>query len=356
MSKLNILQTRIKAEGYDGVVISAPEVIKYYTGIHIHPGERLYLMYVSASDKAKLLVNALFPLADNDEVEICYYSDTDQPIATLAQWMNNPSKVGIDKYWPSGFLLDLMNALPNASMKKASTLWDQQIMIKNDDDIAKMRASSLMNDDVMDTIKEKVRSLKYSEKEIQGMLTELYQEKGGSGYSFTPLICYGVGGSEPHHESDDTRMESTGGVIVDIGGIKDGYCSDMTRSFHVGQPSQEYVTAYNLVLNANLAAIAKVKPGVSLADIDKAARDVITEGGYGEFFTHRTGHNIGMEVHEYPDVSASSTEVCQEGMIFSIEPGIYLPGKFGIRIEDLVVVTKDGVEVLNKYPKALEIL
>ena len=137
-------------------------------------------------------------------------------------------------------------------------------------------------------------------------------------------------------------------------GVVDGYCSDMTRTFFVGfNPEMEL---YDLVRRANLAGIAAVKPGIPFKDIDRAARTVIEDAGYGEFFTHRLGHGIGMEVHEPFDVSATDDVIVQEGMCFSIEPGIYLSGDTGVRVEDLVLVTEDGVEVLNHYPKNLQII
>ena len=143
-------------------------------------------------------------------------------------------------------------------------------------------------------------------------------------------------------------------VVVDMGCVIDGYCSDMTRTFFVGYNSEKEI--YDLVLKANLAAEAMIKPGVRFKDIDKAARQVIEEACYGQYFIHRLGHGIGMEVHEPFDVSATNDMIVEEGMCFSIEPGIYIKDRIGIRIEDLVLVTSDGVEVLNKYPKDQEVL
>lgn len=192
-----------------------------------------------------------------------------------------------------------------------------------------------------------------TESEIQDKVKQFNAELEVFELSFTPLICFGENGAEPHHDSDETILEENQAIIVDIGGRKDGYCSDMTRSFFYGTPDEAYMTVYNLVKDANLAAIKAVKPGVTFKDIDNAARQVIAAAGYGEAFTHRTGHGIGINVHEFPDVSSVNDMICEAGMIFSIEPGIYLREKFGVRIEDLVLVTEDGCEVLNQYPKAL---
>ena len=141
-----------------------------------------------------------------------------------------------------------------------------------------------------------------------------------------------------------------------MGGIKDNYCSDMTRTVFWKQPSPKAREVFETVLEAQKRACALVKPGVRFCDIDAACRDYITEKGYGEFFTHRTGHHIGLECHEYGDISSINETKCEPGMIFSIEPGIYLPGELGVRIEDLVLVTEDGCEILNKLNKELVVI
>ena len=145
-------------------------------------------------------------------------------------------------------------------------------------------------------------------------------------------------------------------VLFDVGCIKDGYCSDMTRTFYFQEVKKAHQMIYDIVRKANEKAIAKVRPDVPLCELDKTARDVITEAGYGPYFTHRLGHFIGLSEHEYGDVSSVNTRVAEAGMIFSIEPGIYLTGDTGVRIEDLILVTEDGCEVLNHASKELEIL
>jgi Xaa-Pro dipeptidase len=155
---------------------------------------------------------------------------------------------------------------------------------------------------------------------------------------------------------DGTVLKRGDCIVVDIGGKKQGYCSDMTRTFACLEASDELRRVHDLTVRANETAESIIKPGVRLCDIDRAARDVIAGAGYGEYFTHRLGHFIGTEVHEYGDASAAFTKKVEEGMVFSCEPGIYLPGNLGVRIEDLVLVTKDGSEVLNRVGKKLEIV
>jgi Xaa-Pro dipeptidase len=150
---------------------------------------------------------------------------------------------------------------------------------------------------------------------------------------------------------DDTVIKDGDCIVIDIGGKKDNYCSDMTRTYFFKSVDPEYTPIHDLVRRANEKAESVIKPGMRLCDIDAAARDLISEAGYGQYFTHRLGHFIGMDVHEYGDVSSAFDVPVKEGMCFSIEPGVYLPGKFGVRVEDLVIVTADGCEVLNSVDK-----
>jgi Xaa-Pro dipeptidase len=192
-----------------------------------------------------------------------------------------------------------------------------------------------------------------TELEAAAKIEQFNKALGIETLSFTPIVCFGKNAAEPHHENDATILTEGMAIIIDMGGIADGYCSDMTRTFYKGEPSEHFKTVYDIVKTANERAISKVKPGVKLSEIDAAARSYITEMGYGPYFTHRTGHGIGADVHEFPDVSAVSEIICQPGMTFSIEPGIYLPDAFGIRIEDLVCVTETGCLILNKFSKNL---
>jgi Xaa-Pro dipeptidase len=229
-------------------------------------------------------------------------------------------------------------------------------MIKDEEEISLMREASKVNDKVMKEVI-KVINENNDEKAICKLLADLYEKEGTHSFSFHPLIAYGANAAEPHHDSDSTKLKSGDSVIIDIGGLTNRYCSDMTRTVFYKTISEEQRNIYELVLKANLKAIEAVKPGVKFSEVDKAARAVIEAGGYGQYFTHRTGHNIGIEVHEFPDVSAANDNmVLQKGMIFSIEPGIYLPGNSGVRIEDLVVVTEHGCEVLNSHSKDLMVI
>ena len=170
-------------------------------------------------------------------------------------------------------------------------------------------------------------------------------------------MCFGANAAVGHYRCGDVELKRGDCILMDVGCKKDNYCADMTRTFFCGETeNEEAERIYNLVLKANRAAEAMIKPGVRFCDIDKAARSVIEEAGYGEAFTHRLGHFIGLEVHDFGDVSSVNQDTAQVGNIFSIEPGIYIEAKYGVRIEDLVLVTEDGHEILNSYSKKLEIV
>jgi Xaa-Pro dipeptidase len=350
----NILRNMEKSN-LDQMIITSPATIFYLTGKWIEPGERMMALYINTNGKKKLFINALFPISEDLGVELEVYRDGEEPIALLSKYVEN-KKLGIEKSWPSHFLIKLMEYNKEATFINSSNIIDEVRMIKDEEEIALMREASKVNDIVM---KEVITLFNENndEKTICKLLGELYEKQGTNSFSFHPLIAYGANAAEPHHDSDNTKLKNGDSIIIDIGGLTNRYCSDMTRTVFYKTVSEEQKKIYDLVLRANKNAIAAVKPGVRFSDVDKAARSIIEAGGYGQYFTHRTGHNIGIEVHEFPDVSsANSNMILQEGMIFSIEPGIYLPGNSGVRIEDLVVVTKHGCEILNSHTKDLMVI
>ncbi len=354
-NRLERVRARMAHYNMSHLLVSSPDAIFYLTGVEIHPGERLLCLSISQTE-CTLVVSALYPLS-SFEFPVIYFKDTENVIEALSQTIHEDQVIGVDKFWASHFLLKLMAKRPNSQYVVGSPAVDDVRLCKDEIEIEHMRRASLINDQVMREV------IHYIETEgASGELTELMVQKkvieinaslDVHEMSFTPTVCFGKNGAEPHHDVDDTLLEPNSAVVIDIGGRVDGYCSDMTRSFFFGTPSEKYKEVYQLVLEANKKAIAAVKPGVKLSDIDQIARAVIEEGGYGQFFTHRTGHGIGINVHEFPDVSGTSDSVCEPGMIFSIEPGIYLLGEFGVRIEDLVCVTENGCEVLNHVNKEL---
>ncbi len=330
------------------VLVSDPKMILYLTGTLFEVGER-FLGLLLQDGKATLFINRLFPY-QNEELTLVFYGDEEDPISKLVKvWKGDTLKV--DHALASGFLLRLMKMKPLADYHLDTTM-DQIRSIKSEEEIALMREASCLNDEVMSKVPALLK-VGISEIEVAQQIETLFNQVS-DGISFKPIIAFGDHASDPHAVPSERKLKADEAIVVDMGCVYQDYCSDMTRTFFLDHNPMQKV--YQAVLDANLAAIAKVKPGVTLGEIDRAARSVIEKAGYGPYFVHRTGHGIGTSVHEPYPVSSESDVICHEGMIFSIEPGIYLPGVGGVRIEDLVLVTNGGVEVLNAYPKNTEII
>lgn len=354
--RLSRIREQMKQLSFDHLIITSPDAIFYLLDEEIHPGERLLALSVN-NDKCTLFISGLFPMQRDLGIPVIYYKDTEDSVQILSESISPNSHIGIDKNWQSHFLLRLMKLKASSTFENGSPAVDNVRLCKDVIETERMRKASLINDqvmtEVMNYIKENAPVREITELEVQKKVVEINAALGVHEMSFTPTVCFGKNGAEPHHDCDNTVLKPNDSVVVDIGGRLDGYCSDMTRSFVYGTPSQKYTEVYNLVLEANKKAISLVKSGVKLSEVDRAAREVIEAGGYGDYFTHRTGHGIGINVHEFPDVSEISNNICEVGMAFSIEPGIYLLGEFGVRIEDIVMVTENGCEILNHVEKSL---
>jgi Xaa-Pro aminopeptidase len=224
--------------------------------------------------------------------------------------------------------------------------------VKDEDELAVMIEAALMGCKLFEMILEFIEpGLK--EFEVAAELEYQARLLGAEGMSFETIVASGVRSALPHGRATVAKLPRNGFVTLDFGVILKGYCSDMTRTVHMGKPKVEERFAYEAVLEAQEAGVAAVAPGVSCGEVDEAARGVLRKAGLAEAFSHSTGHALGLEIHEPPRVGAGQTTRLQAGMVITIEPGVYLPGKFGIRIEDMVAVTRSGAEVLTPAPKAL---
>ena len=345
----------MKEAGLDYLLISEPSSIDYLIDYINNPGERMYVLMLGTKGYHKLFFNKLFFVDKDLGIDIVWHSDVDDATQTIVDNLKDAKKIGVDKHWSANFLLDLMEKLPDVKFINGSKCVDYKRMVKDDHEQQLMIEARRINDQAIHEVIHQV-SLGLSELEVAAKLGDIYSKFGGEGNSFDAIIAYGANGANPHHENDASRLKPGDSIIIDMGCKYQGYCSDMTRTVFYKEVSQEAKEVYELVKAANEAAEAMIKPGVRLCDIDKTARDLITKAGYGKEFNHRLGHFIGKDVHEYGDVSVNFDLEVQEGMVFSIEPGVYLPGKFGVRIEDLVLVTKDGCKVLNSYTKDLIVI
>lgn len=360
--RLTHLQNTLNQQSIDAMIISSPDAITYYTGVSNDPLERLWLLIVQPQQPSQLIANTLFSVPDSDDYDIIWIDDTTE-ITDAFNRLTYPLAdeqalhIGIDKTWSVGQFFPIAKAHPNWQFDVTSDLVDQQIATKSPAEQEAMREASAINDRVMARMISEVIPLGISELEAIEHLKRLYlEEDADGGFSFDPIVAYGANGADPHHVPDNTLPQIGDAVVIDIGCRHNGYCSDMTRTVYYGEVSQLNRSLYQIVKRANEKGISAVTEGDPIANVDQASRDFITEEGYGEYFTHRTGHFIGQSVHESGDVSSSNHQPIAVGNIFSVEPGIYLPNQTAVRIEDLIIVTEDGPEVINHYSKDLLVI
>jgi len=347
-SRLRRVLEQMEAEQLDQILVTSTASVYYLTGLWIEPHERLLALYLDRNGGCRLFGNAIFGVESTADLPVACHSDSGDPVADLAAAVR-PGRLGIDKFWPSKFLISLMEKRPDVRPVQGSAPLDTARRYKDEAEREALRSASRINDRVVETAVAALRD-GCTEAELAALVNRAYRENGADEEG-PQLVCFGANAADPHHAADGTVVKSGDCVVFDIFTPIGRYWCDMTRTVYFREISTRQREIHELVLAANRAGAAAVKPGVPLAEIDRAARRVIEEGGYGPYFTHRLGHGIGLECHEPPDVSGASEAVAQPGMVFSIEPGIYLPGETGVRIEDLVLVTETGAEVLNAAPR-----
>lgn len=354
--RLDRVLQKLEAQGIAQMIITDPVSIFYLTGYSIDPGERLFALYINKNGGHKLFVNLLFHVPEGLGVELVRFTDTDNYVQMLCDTVDQSGPLGVDKVMPAKFLLPIIKGNPDGRFEVTSICVDEVRACKDMEERELMREASRINDAAMAQFKLLLKE-GVTEKQVAAQLGDIYTSLGGESQSFSPIVSFGRNSAIGHHEPDDTALCDGDVIILDVGCKKEGYCSDMTRAFFfrkVADPKHKEI--YDTVCKAVAAAEAICKPGVPLWQIDKAARDVITEAGYGEYFQRRTGHFIGLEVHDFGDVSSKNQNLTQPGNVFSIEPGITIPGEFGVYVEDLVMITEDGCEILNHYTHDLQII
>ena len=353
-ARINRIYDELQKMGLSQTIITDPKSIWYLTGISIEPMERFYALYLNTNGEKVLFLNNMFTVPKTGIKEI-WLSDTDNVIEAVAATIDPSTTLGVDKNLKARILLPLMEACPNTKCKVASPCVDFVRAQKDEFELEKMRVASAINDACMEKIKAFIHD-GVTELDIVAEIERTYKELGADGISFSPIVAFGPHAADPHHHSGNTVLKEGDCILIDTGCLKDDYCSDMTRTYFWKKADEKYLKLHDICREANEAAEKIIKAGVRFCDIDKAARDHIASFGYGEKFTHRLGHSIGCDVHEFGDVGAMNTDPVKVGNVFSIEPGIYLADEFGVRIEDLVIVTEDGCEIINRISKKYEIL
>jgi Xaa-Pro aminopeptidase len=265
-----------------------------------------------------------------------------------------PSRVGIEgDHLTVAARNRLAGLLPsNLRLREAPPLVEQARMVKDGEEIVRIRKAVMLGAGLFERALERIRP-GVRESEVAGEMEYAARKAGADEMSFPTIIAAGTRSAMPHGRASDAAIPAEGFVVCDFGVILAGYCSDMTRTVYVGRPTDEARGMYEAVRESQQAAVEAVRLGVSVGEVDLAARKVLRKLGFGKYFTHSTGHGVGLEIHEAPRVAAGQSEVLRPGMVITIEPGAYIPGKWGVRIEDMVVVTESGREVLTPTSKEL---
>jgi Xaa-Pro dipeptidase len=351
VGRLQRCMESMQAERMSQLIVSSTANLFYLTGQRIDTGERMCCLLLDQDKPPALFIHQMFQgqLTLPDEIELVVWSDENDPIALLSEYVSGTGIIGIDQNWISSFLIDLMHAQPGLQPVK-SRIVEKLREIKDENEINILRQSARIADAVMHQVVE-LQHLPTTELQMAETIRSFFGEHQVRELSFPPIIGFGKNSAHPHHESGAAGLIPDQTIVIDMGGVYQHYCSDITRTLFYGRPNKEFEEVYRIVLAAQEEAIAMIKPGVRFADVDRMIRKEFAARGYDRYFTHRTGHGVGLELHEGPFLHQHNLDEMRPGMVFTIEPGIYLPGRFGVRIEDVVVVTDTGCEVLTLSPK-----
>jgi Xaa-Pro aminopeptidase len=348
------------AAGLTGILVAPGPDLVYFAGYTpIAITERLTLL-VLHEHRAPAMILPKFERPDAERapgtgtIALTDWTDGSDPYAAAAPLLEPDGRYAIsDSAWALQ-LLGLQAALPETRYVSMTSALPMLRGVKDADELERLAAAGA----AVDACFEEVSNVPFAgrtEHQVASDLAALLISHGHSQVDFT-VVGSGPNGANPHHEAGDRTIEEGDMVVLDFGGLKAGYGSDITRTVHVGDPTDEEREVHDIVRRAQQAGFEAVRPGVECQEIDRACRRVITEAGYGEQFIHRTGHGIGLTTHEPPYMVEGETHPLEPGMCFSIEPGIYLSGRFGVRIEDIVTVTEDGGRRLNNAPRELRIV
>jgi Xaa-Pro aminopeptidase len=356
-ARLRRLVGLMPAASIGAVVVGPGSDLRYLTGYHALALERPTLLGLRADGRAVLIAPRLEGMRARAEVaapmvEVRTYGELDDPYAlldTVLADLERPTVALGDQLWTM-FALALQQRHTALSWRPASELVSQLRMRKDPDEVEALARVAAAIDRVHLQVPEVLRAGR-SEHEVAVELADLIRREHDE-VSFV-IVAGGPNAASPHHEPGDRVLERGDVVVVDIGGTLDGACSDMTRTYVLGEPPEGFDAAYEALERAQAAGVAAVRPGVRACDVDAAARAVLTAAGLGDAFVHRTGHGIGLDTHEAPWIVAGDETVLEVGMTFSVEPGFYVDGWAGARIEDIVAVTETGVRPLNLVDRSL---
>lgn len=346
--------------GIDLFAVAPTENMTYLLGFHTHPDERPCFLFITAESEAMLVpeLNAA-DARQRTDLPMETYADAEGPSAALERVLasvgaDGARRLALDDTMRADFAMVLLERFQEAVPERASSILAPLRMRKDAGELSAIRANARTADEAMREAFAAIRP-GASERAVARAVRDAFERQGVASTNFA-IIGSGPNGAYPHHATGDRRMEVGDPVVIDIGARMDNYNSDITRMAVIGEPNAELAEVHAAVERAVQAALAAAVPGARARDVDAAARGTITAAGYGEAFVHRTGHGLGMTGHEPPYITETNDAKLETGMVFSIEPGIYLPGRFGVRLEEIVVLTDHGPEILSALPRSLQVL
>jgi Xaa-Pro dipeptidase len=361
-ARLERLQSVLARFGLDAAALNPGPTLTYLTGLRFHLMERPVVLLIAKGKEPVVVLPELelpkvnlFPYKVNAFAYGENPSEWDSVFRKAVQSLELDGKrIGVEPRQLRLLEFQYVRAAaPEADFPDASEALASLRLCKDPAEVAAMKRAVKVAQDALEAAIPFIK-IGMTEKEIASELSmQLLKHGSESELPFAPIVSAGPNSANPHASPSDRKLQRGDLLVVDWGATVDGYISDLTRTFAVGEVEPEFKKIAEIVLKANEAGRAAGGPGVPCANVDKAARDVIEQAGYGKYFTHRTGHGIGMEGHEEPYMRGDNMQELEPGMAYTVEPGIYLPGRGGVRIEDNVVVTKDGVEVLSDMPRGL---
>lgn len=350
------------AAGLDAIALVPGANLHHLTGLDFHLMERpLVVFFVPGRDPV-----AVVPALEEERLAACGipmtlfpWSDSEgfgAAFAAAAGALRLRSKrVGVEELRMRVLEANLLDEYLDATLVPAGQALAALRLYKDAEAVRALREAIAISQAALEKLLGLVRP-GMTEREVAGLLIVAQLERGGGKHPFEPIALAGPNSALPHGEPGERRLAVGEPLLLDFGTTVRGYASDITRTFSVGEPSPRLVEVYEVVRAANEAGRAAAKPGVPAQEVDRATRQVIEEAGFGPYFTHRTGHGLGMEAHEEPNIVEGNAQVLEPGMVFTIEPGIYLPGEVGVRIEDNMLVTADGAESLTTFPRGLRVI
>ncbi|MUK86821.1 M24 family metallopeptidase [Ornithinibacillus sp. L9] len=362
--RLERLTNWLNSENIEAAFLNSTENVYYLSNFYTDPHERLMGIFIFQQAQPFFVLPAMEVnqlKAAGWEYEIVGYSDHENPWDMIRasieeRQLENAENVALEKEILSyGRSEAFLNFFPDANVISVEDKLNEMRVVKDENEIEVIKRATEMADFGVqvgvDALTEGI-----TEMEVLAKIEFELKKKGIREMSFSTMVLFGEKAGDPHGNPGDRKLKAGDLVLFDLGVVLDGYCSDITRTVAFKSVTEKQKEIYHTVLKAQMAALEASKPGTRIGDLDTIARDIITEAGYGEYFPHRIGHGMGINVHEFPSMSHLNDGILKEGNVYTIEPGIYLPGIGGVRIEDDVLITKDGYETLTKFPKELQVI